>query len=150
MDPIFAKNEPILKEKLETLNNALTEVKPEIRTGLRFKLAEKEKRAGKKAVTEADRRRWQLPTTGWQEWEVPFDTDPDWPQALSEALTDYREAFRAKMDEVNGCIAASSDGEELVDQPEVERKKLRVSGPFTVEAVQPRRSITRYRFTHRR
>ena len=41
------------------------------------------------------------------------------------------------MDEVNGCIAASSDGEELVDQPEVDRKKLRVSGPFTVEAVQP-------------
>ena len=41
------------------------------------------------------------------------------------------------MDEVNDCIAASSDGEELVDQPEIDRKKLRVSGPFTVEAVQP-------------
>ena len=68
---------------------------------------------------------------------MPFDTDPDWPQALRDALTDYREAFRAKMDEVNGCIAASSEGEELVDQPEVDRKKLRVSGPFTVEAVQP-------------
>ena len=137
LDPIFTKHEPILKEKLEILNNALTEVTPEIRTGLRFKLAEKERRKGKKAIPEADRRRWQLPTTGWQEWEVPFDTDPDWPQALSEALTDYRDAFRAKMDEVNGCIAASSDGEELVDQPEVDRKKLRVSGPFTVEAVQP-------------
>ena len=68
---------------------------------------------------------------------MPFDTDPDWPQALSEALTDYREACRAKMDEVNGCIAASADSDELVDQPEVDRKKLRVSGPFTVEAVQP-------------
>ena len=31
----------------------------------------------------------------------------------------------------------SSDGEELVDQPEVDRKRIRVSGPFTVEAVQP-------------
>ena len=68
---------------------------------------------------------------------MPFDTDPDWHRALCDALTDYREAFRAKMDEVNGCIAASSEGEELVDQPEVDRKKLRVSGPFTVEAVQP-------------
>ena len=28
-------------------------------------------------------------------------------------------------------------GEELVDQPEVDRKRIRVSGPFTVEAVQP-------------
>ena len=137
LDPIFAKHEPILAEKLEVLNQALTEVTPKIRTKLLSKLADKERRDGKKAVTDADRRRWQLPTTVWQEWEVPFDTDPDWPQALCDALTDYREAFRAKMDEVNDCIAASSDGEELVDQPEVDRKKLRVSGPFTVEAVQP-------------
>ena len=140
LDPIFAKHEPILKEKLGTLNNALAEVTPEIRTKLLSKLAEKERRDGKKAVTDADRRRWQLPTTVWQEWEVPFDPDPHWPQALREALTDYREAFRAKMDEVNDCIAASSDGEELVDQPQVDRKKLRVSGPFTVEAVQPAES----------
>ena len=137
LDPIFATYEPILAEKLEILNLALTEITPEIRTGLLAKLTEKERREGRKAVTQADRRRWQLPTTAWREWEVPFDTDPDWPQALSDALTDYREAFRAKMDEVNGCIAASSEGEELVDQPEVDRKKLRVSGPFTVEAVQP-------------
>ena len=137
LDPIFAKYEPILAEKLETLNLALGEVTPEIRMGLLAKLAEKERREGKKAITEADRRCWQLPTTAWQEWEVPFDTDSNWPQALREALTDYREAFRAKMYEVNGCIAASSEGEELVNQPEVDRKKLRVSGPFTVEAVQP-------------
>ena len=68
---------------------------------------------------------------------MPFDTDPDWPQPLQEALIDYRKAWRAKMDEVNACIAASSEGEELVDQPEVDRKRTRVSGPFTVEAVQP-------------
>ena len=137
LDPIFAKHEPILAEKLETLNQALGEVTSEIRTKLLSKLAEKERREGKKAITDADRRRWQLPSLVWKEWEVPFDTDPDWPQALCEALTDYREAFRAKMEEVNACIAASSAGEELVDQPEVDRKKLRVSGPFTVEAVQP-------------
>ena len=91
----------------------------------------------KKPITDADRRRWQLPDTAWQEWEVPFDTDPDWPQALQDALTDYRKAWREKMDEVNDCIAKSSEGEELVDQPEVDRKRIRVSGPFTVEAVQP-------------
>ena len=68
---------------------------------------------------------------------MPFDTDPDWPQALQEALTDYRKAWREKMDEVNDCITKSSEGEELVDQPEVNRKRIRVSGPFTVEAVQP-------------
>ncbi len=68
---------------------------------------------------------------------MPFDTDPDWPEALRAALTEYREAFQAKMQEVNACIESSSAGEELVDQPQIERGKLRVSGPFTVEAVQP-------------
>ena len=137
LDPIFAKHEPILEEKLEALNLALEAVTPEVRTALLAKLAEKQRREGKKAVTDADRRRWELPSDNWKEWEVPFDTDPDWTPELRQALTDYREAWRAKMDEVNACIAASAGNEELVDQPDVDSKKLRVSGPFTVEAVQP-------------
>ncbi len=137
LDPIVAKYEPILKDKLETLNRALGTVTPETRAVLRSKLAEKQRREGKKAVTDADRRRWELPAGQWNEWEVPFDTDPVWTADLKVALTDYREAWRAKMDDVNVCIAASADNEELVDQPKVDTKKLRVSGPFTVEAVQP-------------
>ena len=137
LDPILAKHDSILKEKLDILNTALAEVTPEIRTKLLAKLAEKQRREGKKAITEADRRRWNLPETEWKESEVPLDTDPDWTPSLQEALTDYRKAWREKMDEVNACIAASSEGEELVDQPEVDTKRMRVSGPFTVEAVQP-------------
>ena len=137
LDPIFEKHEPILNEKLETLNSALAEITSEIRTKLRAKLSEKERREGKRAITDADKRRWQLPETAWQAWEVPFDTDPDWTETLQETLTDYRDAWRAKMDDVNECIAAASEGEELVDQPEVDRKRIRVGGPFTVEAVQP-------------
>jgi adenine-specific DNA-methyltransferase len=41
------------------------------------------------------------------------------------------------MDEVNDCISANAEQEELVDQPEVVGGIVRVSGPFTVEAVQP-------------
>ncbi len=137
LDPIFEKHEPILTGKLEALNSVLADITPEIRTKLHAKLADKERREGKRSITDADKRRWQLPKTAWQEWEVPFDTDPAWPQALQDALIDYRKAWRAKMDEVNDCIAKSSEGEELVDQPEIDRKRIRVSGPFTVEAVQP-------------
>ena len=137
LNPIFERHEPILNEKLETLNSALADITPEIRTKLHAKLAEKERQEGKRSITDADRRRWQLPEMAWQEWEVPFDTDDDWTEALQDALTDYRDAWRVKMDEVNECIAAASDSEELVDQPEVDRKRVRVSGPFTVEAVQP-------------
>ena len=137
LDLIFAKHEPILAEKLEALNRHLAAVDKSTRAELLAKLAAKEKREGKRAITGADRRRWILPETAWQEWEVPFDADADWPEALRAALTEYREAFQAKMQEVNACIESSSEGEELVDQPQIERGKLRVSGPFTVEAVQP-------------
>ena len=152
LDAIFAKHEPVLEEKLKALNDALRLVTPELRQRLRAKLLEKEKREGKKAVTDADRRRWLLPpqnrakdayTTvpndfeGWYEWEVPFDTDPDWPVPLQEALRAYRAAWRAKMDEVNACIAAHAEQEELVDKPEIVRGVVRVSGPFTMEAVMP-------------
>lgn len=137
LDPIFQRYEPILNEKLRALNSALADITPEIRSKLHAKLADKEEREGRRSITDADKRRWELPETAWQEWEVPFDADDDWTEALQDALTDYRDTWCAKMDEVNKCIAAASDGEELVDQPEVDRKRIRVSGPFTVEAVQP-------------
>lgn len=78
-----------------------------------------------------------LPKELWQPWEVPFDTDEDWPEALKSALTAYRAAWRAKMDEINACIAGNAEQEELVDQPEIVRHVARVSGPFTMEAVMP-------------
>jgi len=137
LDPIFKKYGSILAEKLKVLNKALKTITPETRKKLKLKLFEKQRKEGKKSITDADRRRWDLPKEKWEEWEVPFDTDQDWPDTLRDALTDYRNVWRAKMDEVNECIAASAEKEELVDQPEVERGILRVSGPFTVEAVQP-------------
>jgi len=147
LDPIFARWAPLLAEKLAALNQALAAaVTDALRAKLKAKLAAKERAEGKKAITEADRRRWLLPNPsgladpkgfGWQEWEVPFDTDPDWPQPLQAALTDYRATWRAKLDAVNACIAARADQEELVDQPAVERGKVRVAGPFTLEGVIP-------------
>jgi adenine-specific DNA-methyltransferase len=76
-----------------------------------------------------------IPKGGWKEWEVPFDVDPDWPKPLQDVLTTYRAAWRAKMDEVNACIAANAEMEELVDTPELVRGVVRVTGPFTMEGV---------------
>jgi adenine-specific DNA-methyltransferase len=119
---------------------------------------------GANAVTDADQRRCLLPSTdpklvqpakkitpkqveayraaipptgSWREWEVPFDADPEWPASLAAALTAYRTAWRAKMDEVNAAIAANAEQEELVDQPELVRGVARVAGPFTVESMRP-------------
>jgi adenine-specific DNA-methyltransferase len=152
LDPIFAKHEPILEKALSACNAALAKVPPDIKTKLAAKLIAKQKAEGRRAVTEANRRRWLLPPDnrekdakltvdakfrGWYHWEVPFDADPDWPKPLQDAVTAYRTAWRAKMDDVNACIEANAEQEELVDQREVRRGVVRVSGPFTVEAVQP-------------
>jgi adenine-specific DNA-methyltransferase len=137
LDPIFAKHQPILDLRLDTVNRALKKVTPAIRQKMAAKLVAKERSEGKKSITDADRRRWQLPKEGWKEWEVPFHTDEDWPDALKAALTEYRKAWREKMNEVNACIAANADQEELVDQPELVRGVVRVSGPFTMEGVMP-------------
>jgi adenine-specific DNA-methyltransferase len=152
LDPIFAKHEPIVAAKLEMANKALAEVSAVVRDKLRAKLVAKQKADGNRSVTDSDRRRWTLPPKnrhanqnwtkdvaypGWYDWEVPFDTDPDWPKPLQDAVNAYRTAWRAKMDEVNKCIADNADQEELVDQPEVVRNVVRVSGPFTVEGVIP-------------
>jgi adenine-specific DNA-methyltransferase len=137
LDPIFARHQLILDAKLKTLNTTLKKVDSRLRRRLETKLTEKQHREGKRSITDADRRRWLLPDSVWQEWEVPFDTDDEWPTALQRALVEYRTAWRAKMDEVDAAIAANAEPEELVDQPEIVPGVVRVSGPFTVEAVMP-------------
>jgi adenine-specific DNA-methyltransferase len=139
LDPILAKHEPILGDKLTACNKALPKVTADIRRRLELKLLDKQRVEGKRGVTDADRKRWSLPEKGqkWEHWQVPFDTDPDWPKELAEAVTAYRRAWRAQMDEVNACIAANATPKELVDLPDKVPGVVRVSGPFTVEAVQP-------------
>jgi adenine-specific DNA-methyltransferase len=139
LDPIFAKHQPILDAALADCNKALKKVNATLRSALNSKLLRKQKDEGRKSITDGDRRRWELPEPGnnWEHWQVPFDTDSDWPQELQVAVTKYRKAWRTKMDEVNASVAANAHQEELVDQPEVVKGVTRVSGPFTVEAVQP-------------
>jgi adenine-specific DNA-methyltransferase len=136
LDPILESHQATLDSQLDATNAALGRVTPGLREKLLLKLHLKQKEEGKRAITDADRRRWDLPRQ-WAHWEVPFDTDPDWPKPLQDAVAAYRQAWRAKMDEVNACIAANAEQEELVDQPEKLPGVVRVSGPFTVEAVRP-------------
>ena len=167
LDPIFARHEPILAEKLAALNRKLADVGDGLMAILVDKLIGKHREEGVRAVTDADIRRWLLPDTHpgrikgaparkpfkavtarqveryqeripngeWKEWQVPFDADSDWPESLQQALTVYRAAWRAKMDEVNECIAANAATEELVDKPEVVDDAVRVAGPFSIEGV---------------
>ena len=166
LDPIFERHELILNEQLARVNQALCDVADELREQLVGKLAAKMQGEGIRAATDADRRRWLLPGTSkdviaasfagkprlkpkhvkqhleivpsvYEHWHVPFDTDPDWPAALAASVSDYRKAWRAKMDEINACIEANAEQERLLDRPEVLEDVVRVTGPFTVEGVMP-------------
>lgn len=139
LDPLFEKWEPFLAEKAGAVNTALASAKTkELRAKLLAKYEAKKKRRDKEdPITDADERRWKLPEKEWEEWEIPFDTDPDYPAALADAITEYRKAWRGKMDEVNACIDARAEQEELVDQPYIDKNILRVCSPFTVEGVIP-------------
>ena len=79
--------------------------------------------------------REKIPQREWHEWEVPYDADPDWPEPLQQALAAYRSAWRAKMEDVNACIAANAEVEELVDKPAIVKDTVRVAGPFSMEGV---------------
>jgi len=139
LDPIFLKHQSVLDQALAHCNEALEHLTDATRSRAREKLLRKQKGHGKNSITDSDRRRWVLPEEGegWQHWQVPFDTDPDWPRVLSEAVSEYRRVWEIRMDDVNACITANAEQENLVDRPEPVPNIVRVSGPFTVEAVQP-------------
>lgn len=70
-----------------------------------------------------------------QEWEVPFDFPDDWPAVSREAFDAFHAARQAMQRQMDASIAAHADQEVLYDQPAVAKNKLRITGPFTVEAV---------------
>lgn len=136
LDPILAEHLPRVDDALRRCNAALSKVTAGERRDYRQKLLDKQKRLGKRAITEADRRRWDLPES-FEHWTVPFDPDSDWPPGLVASVAAYRETWRAKMAAVNACIEANAEQEQLVDQPVPAEGSVRVSGPFTVEGVRP-------------
>ena len=69
------------------------------------------------------------------EWEVPFDCPADWPEPAREAFDAFHEARRGMQKQMDDSIARNADQEVLFDQPAIDKKKVRVTGPFTVEAV---------------
>jgi adenine-specific DNA-methyltransferase len=84
---------------------------------------------------QVDSYRQAIPKAEWRAWEVPFDTDPEWPKGLQDSINAYRVAWRLRMNEVNECIKANAASEELVDKPVLVKDVVRVSGPFTIEGV---------------
>jgi len=70
-----------------------------------------------------------------KEWEVPFDFPEDWPETARKPFDAFHTARQAMQQHMDSSIAAHADQEILYDRPQVAKNKLRITGPFTVEAV---------------
>ncbi len=70
-----------------------------------------------------------------REWEVPFDFPVDWPQAARSVFEAFHTARQAMQKQMDLSIAAHADSEVLYNQPQASKNKLRITGPFSVEAV---------------
>ena len=69
-----------------------------------------------------------------KEWEVPFEFPSDWKEKAKAPFVTFHKARQAMQAQMDGSIAAHADSEVLYDQPQVDKSKVRVTGPFTVEA----------------
>jgi adenine-specific DNA-methyltransferase len=135
IDGIYARMHPAIEKALAELNAAL-KGKP-----IQFKVM-RGGRAGQVVDFAApDSATFTMPSgqvvkvNELVEWEVPFEFPTDWPEAAREPFEAFHAARRAMQKAMDDAIARHAPQETLYDQPYVDRKKVRVTGPFTVEAV---------------
>ena len=83
----------------------------------------------------------EVPRNGLVEWEVPREAPEGWPPEAHEALAAFWKARIARQTEIDVSIASKADFEYLYDKPYEDNAKVRVAGPFTVEALSPHRSL---------
>ena len=74
------------------------------------------------------------------EWEVPFDfpdaeNGGDWPNTAQESFDAFHAARKTMQARMNQSINAHAEQETLYDKPRIDKNRLRITGPFSVEAV---------------
>jgi len=78
----------------------------------------------------------------WEEWEIPREADKSWPKEAVKLHEEWWRLRRERQREIDESIARHADTELLYDQPYEDNKRIRVSGPFTVESLSPHRVLS--------
>ncbi|GHE30960.1 site-specific DNA-methyltransferase [Vulcaniibacterium thermophilum] len=137
IDEIYARMHPAIEQALRELNAALRGAPP----AQPFKVTEGGRKGFEVDFAAPESRTMTLPSGevapvgALLEWEVPFDFPGDWPASARRAFDAFHAARQAMQRKMDASIAAHADQEVLYDQPQVAKDKLRITGPFTVEAV---------------
>ena len=77
----------------------------------------------------------------WQEWEIPSEADPKWPEATRRLHKRWHEQLIARQREIDASIAAKAEFEYIYDKAYEDKQKVRVAGPFTIESLSPHRVL---------
>jgi adenine-specific DNA-methyltransferase len=77
----------------------------------------------------------------WEEWEIPREPEDKWSQEAKDLLQQWWKLKQQRQKKIDESIALNSDSEILYDQPYEDKKRLRVTGPFTVESLSPHRVL---------
>ena len=78
-----------------------------------------------------------LAEQNWEEWEVPTETDSSWDPELQKLHREWLSLKRERQLTMDASTAKRAKSETLYDQPYVDKKRVRVTGPFTVESLSP-------------
>lgn len=133
IDEIWERMHPPIEAALDKLNAALagSSVKFEITEGGRKGTVVSFNAAGTHTLPNGDK----VPANALLEWEVPFEFPTAWPACARSTLDAFHAARQAMQQKMDDSVASHADQEVLYDQPQVAKDKLRITGPFTVEAV---------------
>ena len=78
----------------------------------------------------------------WEEWEIPRESDNSWSAEAKNLHEKWWDLRRKRQKEIDDSIAKKADTELLYDQPYEDNRRIRVTGPFTVESLSPHRRLT--------
>jgi adenine-specific DNA-methyltransferase len=84
----------------------------------------------------------QLTKQNYEEWQIPREPDAKWSEPAKKLLTQWWELRQKRQREIDDSISRHADTEILYDQPYEDNKRVRVTGPFTVESLSPHRILS--------
>ena len=121
IDTIYDEDHPKIEAALAELNAALSTTPP-----TPFKPAQGVRKGQEVTFANGET---------LHEWEVPFDWPENWPEAARAGFDAFHTARQAMQRRMDQSIADHADQETLYDKPRIDKNKLRITGPFSVEAV---------------
>ncbi|MEK7992788.1 MAG: site-specific DNA-methyltransferase, partial [Planctomycetota bacterium] len=71
----------------------------------------------------------------WEEWQIPREPAEKWPKQASKLHAEWWRLRQERQQEIDASIARRAETEFLYHDPYEDPKRIRVSGPFTVESL---------------